>query len=276
MECASSDVNSLSNTHLQETQQTEDKPRSTILNLDLLDCPICVEPFTIPIFQCDNGHLACASCCPKLMNKCPACALPIGNFRCRAMENVLESISVPCPNAKLGCTKNITYGTESTHVKECPLSLCMCPVPKCDYQGTYNDLYGHLDSHILDNIGKYYFPFALGKVLGVYVDLNETALTVMKGNKEGLLFAVHCVSKANGVYVTVGYIAPCSMDVGEFSCDISTTVEQRTIAFKSMKVKNIQKLSSKIPREDFMLVPSYFMSGRRWFMLKICVTKLNQ
>ncbi|CAD5333336.1 unnamed protein product [Arabidopsis thaliana] len=76
------------------------KKRSTMLmDLEILDCPICYEAFTIPIFQCDNGHLACSSCCPKLNNKCPACTSPVGHNRCRAMESVLESILIPCPNA---------------------------------------------------------------------------------------------------------------------------------------------------------------------------------
>ncbi|KAG2307959.1 hypothetical protein Bca4012_083087 [Brassica carinata] len=44
-----------------------------LLDADLLDCPICYLPLTIPIFQCDNGHLACSSCCPKLRNN----ALPV-------------------------------------------------------------------------------------------------------------------------------------------------------------------------------------------------------
>ncbi|XP_019097446.1 PREDICTED: E3 ubiquitin-protein ligase SINA-like 7 [Camelina sativa] len=158
---------------------------------------------------------------------------------------------------------------------ECPLSLCICPVLKCNYNGIYKHLYSHLDIHNHENIGKYYFPFALGKVIRLYVDLSETALTVMKEKNEGLLFAVHRVSKANGV-VTVGCIAPSLLEVTEFFYDISTTVEKRTIEIKPMKVKNIRKLNSKIPKENFMLVPSYFMCEGRWFMLKICVSKVNQ
>lgn len=55
------------------------------------------------------------------------CALPIGDKRCRAMEKVFESISIPC--SVLGCTKNVCYGELSAHEKEWKLSLCSCPVP---------------------------------------------------------------------------------------------------------------------------------------------------
>ncbi|CAD5333337.1 unnamed protein product [Arabidopsis thaliana] len=118
-----------------------------MLDFDVLDCPICCEPFTIPIFQCDNGHLACSSCCPKLSNKCPACTLPVGHSRCRAMESVLASVFVSCRNAKFGCTKKVCYGKESAHEKECIFSQCSCPELDCNYTGSYKDLYEHYGTH---------------------------------------------------------------------------------------------------------------------------------
>ncbi|CAL9224545.1 unnamed protein product [Arabidopsis halleri] len=277
MECASSDVNDLSNVHLHNRQRTDDNTRLAMLDLDFLDCPICVEPFTIPIFQCDNGHLACSSCCPKLSYKCPSCALPIGHNRCRAMESVLESILIPCSNAKLGCTKNVSYGKESTHEKECIFSLCFCPIPNCNHRGLFKDLYSHFDVH--RNIGRDDSHFAFGKYMEIRFGLSETPFMVMKEYKEGLLFVVQCHSKAQetGLYVTVSCIsiAPSSLEVGNFSCHISTTVAKRTILYTSMKVKNTQKLSFKIPQEDFMFIPSYILGGYRQFELEVCVSKLN-
>ncbi|CAH8363034.1 unnamed protein product [Eruca vesicaria subsp. sativa] len=38
----------------------------TMFDLGLLDCPVCCHALTNPIFQCDNGHIACSSCCLKL------------------------------------------------------------------------------------------------------------------------------------------------------------------------------------------------------------------
>ncbi|CAE6201953.1 unnamed protein product [Arabidopsis arenosa] len=144
MECASSDVNGLSNIHL---QRLENKTSWAMLDLEVLHCPICFEPLTIPIFECGNGHLACSSCCPKLSNKCPSCALPIGHNRCRAMESVLESVFVPCQNAELGCTKNVSYGKQSSHDPECIFSRCTCPAQGCNFTSLYKDLYGHYKSY---------------------------------------------------------------------------------------------------------------------------------
>ncbi|KAH0858461.1 hypothetical protein HID58_086722, partial [Brassica napus] len=116
MHCGSSNTDDSSSIHLQKRQRTDDKIRSATLDLEVLDCPICTEPLIAPIFQCDNGHTVCSICCPKLRNKCPFCALPIGVKRCRAMEKVFESISIPC--SVLGCTKNVCYGELSAHEKE--------------------------------------------------------------------------------------------------------------------------------------------------------------
>ncbi|CAE5963144.1 unnamed protein product [Arabidopsis arenosa] len=91
----------------------------TLLDLHLLDCPVCSNALTSSIFQCDNGHIACSSCCIEMRYKCPLCTFPIGTYRCRIMEKVVKAVIVPCPNAKYGCTKTFFYGKELIHEKEC-------------------------------------------------------------------------------------------------------------------------------------------------------------
>ena len=40
---------------------------------DLLECPICFETIdSVPIYQCQNGHVVCKNCHPKLKT-CPIC-----------------------------------------------------------------------------------------------------------------------------------------------------------------------------------------------------------
>ncbi|WZZ40697.1 hypothetical protein YC2023_036956 [Brassica napus] len=52
MECNSSDLN----VSRQKRQRTEDdKTRSAMLDFSVLDCPICMEPLSIPIFQMNNS-----------------------------------------------------------------------------------------------------------------------------------------------------------------------------------------------------------------------------
>ncbi|KAJ4917603.1 E3 ubiquitin-protein ligase SINA-like 7 [Raphanus sativus] len=235
------------------------KKRSLMLmDSDLLDCPICYEPLTVPIFQCDNGHLACSSCCPKLSNHCPSCASPIGDKRCRAMENVLESTFVPCQNAELGCTKNVSYGKESTHKRECNFSPCSCPVQDCNFIGTYKDLYVHYrithsKNYLLDR-------FTCGVSFSTQLNIkNETV--ILRENSKYLLFTMHCFRKPYGVIVTISCIAPSAPEVGEFSYHLSYTVDGHTLTYESSKVKRVLEVSCQTGQENFMLIPHCLLRG---------------
>ncbi|ESQ47280.1 hypothetical protein EUTSA_v10027864mg [Eutrema salsugineum] len=256
---------------------TEDKRLSTtLLDLSILDCPICFEAFTIPIFQCDNGHLACSSCCAKLSDKCPSCASPIGHIRCRAMESVLESILIPCANAKLGCAKNVSYGKVSTHEKECAFSLCSCPVLDCNYTGPYKDLYDHYKfthrkkwstglAYMISNYRQSSFGAKMNISDKIFIIVNDT---------RSLLFVVQCFREPYGVYVTVRCIAPSAPEVGEFSYQISyKSVDEHTMFYKSPVVKRIREVSFQTPQENSMLlIPLSWLSGDS-LEINICIKK---
>ncbi|XP_010445578.1 PREDICTED: E3 ubiquitin-protein ligase SINA-like 7 [Camelina sativa] len=271
MECSSSDVNGMSNINLRKRQRTEDKTRSSMLDLDFLDCPICVEPFTIPIFQCDNGHFTCASCFPKLSNKCPSCALPVGHSRCRAMEKVLESIFVPCPNANLGCTKHVSYGKEATHEKECTFSqICSCPLEDCSHICSYDNMFRHFTR---DHQNRYML-FCCDNFFNVRMNINDKILIEIE-YMINLSFAVQCFREPYGVYVTVSCIAPSTPEVGEFTYLLIYTVDGNTMTYESSEVKRILEVSSQRPEESFMLIPKRFLRGDS-LKMKLCINKLKQ
>ncbi|KAG2251813.1 hypothetical protein Bca52824_081949 [Brassica carinata] len=166
MEQASSDESCPSNIHLRNRQRTKDNIRSATVDVDVLDCPVCFEQLTIPIFQCDNRHMVCSSCCSKLRDIFPTCASPIGHIRCRGTETVIESVFLPCINAELGCAEKVSFLKESTHKKECSFSLCSCPVQDCNYTGSYTDLYDHYAIYThQDSMGR-------GEPYGVYVTIS--------------------------------------------------------------------------------------------------------
>ncbi|CAN7087023.1 unnamed protein product [Brassica oleracea var. botrytis] len=183
--------------------KSETEARSgTMFDLDLLDCPVCCHALTNPIFQCGNGHIACSSCCLKLRSKCPACALPIGNYRCRIMERVVEAIIVPCPNAKHGCTEKFSYGKEIAHEKECGFALCYCPTPNCKYTG-----------------------------VGAWLSTSEKIL-ILQESSDGPLVVLQCFNEPQGMYVTVNCIAHSAPGVGRFSYHLSYSFGDATMTFE--------------------------------------------
>ncbi|CAA7055657.1 unnamed protein product [Microthlaspi erraticum] len=159
-----------------------------LLDLEALSCPICCDALTSTIFQCENGHLACRTCCNKLRNKFPYCDLPVGRIRCRAMERVIKAVIVPCPNAKLGCTKSFSYGKEIIHGKECVFYLCSCPAKNCSYSGSYKKLYNHFQTH--ENERGCSYRFIAGESREVYFELTEYNSVFMSEYEAGLLSIV--------------------------------------------------------------------------------------
>ena len=61
---------------------------------DLLECPICFDTKnSMPIFQCQNGHITgCKDCITKL-DKCPICRDANIKIRNLQLEKVVERLS---------------------------------------------------------------------------------------------------------------------------------------------------------------------------------------
>jgi len=97
--------------------------------------------------QCKNGHAACEACCARTHRVCPSCAEPIGDIRCRPLENAIAGMLVPCAFAEHGCTWRLRFAEKQVHeALLCQHAPCACPVPGCAYAGLA--LHGHIqDAH---------------------------------------------------------------------------------------------------------------------------------
>uniref|UniRef100_A0A1J3GBC1 RING-type E3 ubiquitin transferase n=1 Tax=Noccaea caerulescens TaxID=107243 RepID=A0A1J3GBC1_NOCCA len=268
-------MESSSTNHLQKKQRTEDKTGSLILDKDFLDCPVCCEPLTIPVFQCENGHLACSSCCPKLSNKCPACDLPVGHIRCRAMESVIESAFVPCRNAEFGCSNKLSYGKDSTHEKECIFSQCSCPAQDCSHTCSYKDLFVHYAlTHLKGGMGSFYRKqFSFGSSFSAQLNISDK-MVILRDSEMRLCFAVQCFREPCGVYVTASCIAPPAPEVGRFTCRLSYIVDGHKMTYESPEVKRILEVSFQTPQDNFMLIPHNLLRGEI-LELKLCIHKVE-
>ncbi|KAL1203921.1 E3 ubiquitin-protein ligase SINA-like 11 [Cardamine amara subsp. amara] len=270
-----------SNVHSQKRQRTENETRmGKLLDLDVLDCPVCFEPLTIPTFQCDDGHLVCRFCIVKVSNKCPgpACNLPIGNNQCSAIERILNSVFVLCRNADLGCKERFSYGQVSSHEKEeCNFSLCSCPKLECKYTGSYNSIYDHfIGSHINNMSMKFIFCFVLGDfAIDAKINIDDKNLVIWEP-MEKLFFVVQCFRERLGVYVTVRSISQSTTpELRKFSYSLSYSVDGHTLTYESPEVKKLLDVSSHSPEESFMFVPNSLFRGEM-FEMKVGIKKLNQ
>ncbi|TVU17656.1 hypothetical protein EJB05_33704, partial [Eragrostis curvula] len=118
----------------------------TLDDTDAFDCGICFRPLKPPIFQCNVGHVLCSPCLKKIENpaKCHVCGTSGGFHRCHAMERVVESIHIPCPNSGSGCVARPAYHEQQRHQKTCTMrSRFRCPGEACGFVGSMDALLDH-------------------------------------------------------------------------------------------------------------------------------------
>ncbi|TVU17610.1 hypothetical protein EJB05_33658, partial [Eragrostis curvula] len=96
--------------------------------------------------MCNVGHVLCSPCLNKLKNptKCHVCGASGGFHRCHAMERVVESIHIPCPNSTFGCTARPAYHKHQRHQQACIMrSRFRCPGEACTFVGSMDALLDH-------------------------------------------------------------------------------------------------------------------------------------
>ncbi|TVU17755.1 hypothetical protein EJB05_33810, partial [Eragrostis curvula] len=120
---------------------------------DALDCGVCFLPLKPPIFQCEVGHVVCSSCHDGLAatgnGKCHVCGVSTasdGYRRCDAMERMVESVRLLCPNAVYGCSARPLYYDQHCHGQSCVHAPCHCPGAACGFIGSTAALFAHFSS----------------------------------------------------------------------------------------------------------------------------------
>ncbi|KAK7319334.1 hypothetical protein RJT34_04053 [Clitoria ternatea] len=243
------------NTNGSASHQRERSIPILVTDPDVLDCCICYEPLSSPVFQCENGHIACSSCCARLRNKCPMCLMPIGYNRCRAIEKVLESIKMSCLNANYGCKEMFSYSKKNDHEKECIYIPCSCPHSGCDFVASSKELSLHF-SHRHVGSGT---QIIYDKFFTTFLSTDQKAIVLQEKNNANL-FIVHNNHEALGNMVHISCIGPKSM--AGFHYDVLARSQGSTLILQSF-TKIIQGQSSEAPSKEFLLIPSGFFGFGR-------------
>ncbi|XP_031253269.1 E3 ubiquitin-protein ligase SINA-like 10 [Pistacia vera] len=235
----------------------------TLTDPEVFDCPICYESLSSPVFQCENGHIACSSCCTKIMNKCPSCCLPIGYNRCRAIEKVLESIKVKCRNTKYGCKETTSFSKKLDHAKTCHHAPCSCPMSDCNFVGSCTQLYKHFrDEHENSSV-----QFQHNKVFQITLNVDDTSLFLQE-EKDGVVFILNNRIDCLANSISVCCIAPSTKE--RFCYDIVAKYGRSIITYQSY-TKNIQSRIDNQPSSNILLLPAYSFGHSRQLKLKICI-----
>ncbi|KAL0343408.1 UNVERIFIED_CONTAM: E3 ubiquitin-protein ligase SINA-like 10 [Sesamum angustifolium] len=234
----------------------------TLTDPDVLDCPICFEPLCSPVYQCENGHIACAPCCTRMRNKCASCCWPIGYNRCRAIEKVLESVKITCRNMPHGCKETLSYSKKLAHEKTCNYAPCSCPHPGCNYVGVCKSLYAHFALQHSHSSKQFRFNSAIS----ISLDTNQNHV-ILQERSHSILFILNRSIESRGSFVNVVCVAPASAEKA-FLYDLTATVGESSIKLRAW-ADCVPKWMADPPAKMYLFVPRDFMSGQLTLKLSI-------
>ncbi|KAK9091712.1 hypothetical protein Sjap_024889 [Stephania japonica] len=252
----------------QDESDSNGGPAVVLSDLQVLECNACKQLLSPPVFQCENGHMACSSCCIKFRNKCSVCSQRIGYNRCLVVENIVRSIKVPCRYSAYGCTKTLSYDEKTKHEQTCMYSHSLPPFFDCtaaEHELLVQLSFPSEDGSISMKSFSYDHPFS------ICCDKNQQFL-LFRAKEDGHFFLLSNESGPIGNMVMVTSIgARASSSNGEFfSYDLTSRSGCRFVTMKSFTkcVKELQEASSS---SEFLLVPSDFALCTRQLKLEICI-----
>ncbi|XP_030536826.1 E3 ubiquitin-protein ligase SINA-like 10 [Rhodamnia argentea] len=235
----------------------------TLTDPDVFDCAVCLEPLMSPVFQCDNGHIACSSCCEKISNKCPSCSMPIGYNRCRAIEKVLESVQMACRNAKFGCNLKFGYHMKSDHEKTCPFAPCSCPFSSCNYIGSFRMLVKHFSTKHGASPSSFRFNFSTSLLINV-----ETEVRLLKEEREDVLFVLKNEMVDLGSKIKICCIGP--LPKAAYSYDIVANSRESSLKLHTC-TKSVSDFECNPNLEPYLLVPREFFDDFLGLKFEVCI-----
>lgn len=246
-----------------EGECSHEKQVSVIFpDLDFLDCPICLEPLGLPVFQCKNGHTACKSCCTKMRNKCGTCSLQIGHIRCRAIETVIESIKIKCQNACYGCPETVLYNERLEHEEACDYVPCSCPQLDCDYVGPHFGLIKHIEAEHSDSCKE----FTFGCSIKLSLDTNQKQV-ILHETSEDVVFVLNHFIEDLGSLINV-VCAGRSSEKSRYSYLLTSEDGESSIKLESF-ADNVPKWTISTPLKNFLLVPKNFIAPNGQIKLEV-------
>jgi len=109
----------------------------------LLECPVCLDFFTPPVYSCPNGHSIC-SVCSERTSTCPECRASFSSkLQNLAVERMLEALEMSCRYP--GCSATMSLARRRQHEESCEFNPSIeCVVTDCTWVG--KDLPAHLKS----------------------------------------------------------------------------------------------------------------------------------
>ncbi|CAL4899495.1 unnamed protein product [Urochloa decumbens] len=245
---------------------------SVRIDPDVLDCSICFEPLRPPLYQCQNGHVACFSCWSRLTNKCHICSHGSNFARNIALEKVVESVKSSCSYAKWGCSKLVSYSLRNAHEESCLFAPSLCPIPGCGYRVFTGWWSGHfLTNH--NNTDS--LRFSYGQCFEVSLEMSVPFL-VLLAEDDHLFLLLNKNVMPFGHAISVGCLRTGNLN-WKFIYETRAASKANTKNSLQLKacVTNIREWQGLHPTEAFLLVPYAFCKSNK-LTLNVCIERFER
>lgn len=114
--------------------------------LSELECPVCLEYITPPIYQCVSGH-SFDLACKNSITECPVCKKEIYPSSNVTLEKVTSYLIYPCKNIEYGCEYASGPQKIKEHEKYCKHGARSCPINEyewCIWKNKTSEMYSHI------------------------------------------------------------------------------------------------------------------------------------
>jgi len=117
----------------------------------LLECPVCMEMSSPPIYNCQVGHIICYNC-QRRVKKCPVCREEFKGCRNFIAEKLAEKCLRKCKYQEDGCNTRVKVSALQQHEAACEYRPMKCHIGSCGQMVPFMKYFDHL--------GKFHRIFA--------------------------------------------------------------------------------------------------------------------
>lgn len=194
------------------------------------------------------------------------CFMPIGYNRCRAVEKVLESVKISCPNAKYGCKETVSYSKKNDHENQCIHAPCTCPHSDCNFAASFMKLAIHF--RCKHKGSATYFTY--DRPFSVFLKVDNDEVIVLQEQNGADLFILHNKVEILGNIVNVNCIGPNPLK-SVYHYDILARSQDKCCLKLQSLAKNTRGRNAMDPDSGFLLIPPEFFGSSGQLKLEVCI-----
>lgn len=183
------------------------------------------------------------------------------------MEEFLKSVKVPCLNSKYGCKKILSYGKKLEHEQSCPHEACYCPLPGCDFNASYKDLYRHFACEHPASAT----PFTFDSSFLVHLSANMKFIFLQECDHT--LFILNYGVLNIGNVANIICVGPSGLK-NEYSYELeASSAEGGTVKVTCPSTQSLTKWTVCIPEKPVILVPKDMVDSSQRQKIQVCIRK---